>query len=159
MADGSRKRVDELRKGDRVDGDHSILCVLKTIVPEGKTEIVRLGSPDSGGWTPNHPVRFGTTWYLPGDIKPEVVEECDAVYNFVLESGHILTIGDVETCTMGHDFVGDVIEHPFYGKRTPNVQHVLDFLERSDGYEEGYVVWGPITLQRDQHGYVCSMTC
>ena len=157
MADGSRKRVDELRKNDVVDGNHRIVCVLKNKITEGKTEIVRLGENQTAGWTPRHPVRYGSTWCLPCDINPTVVEECDAVYNFALESGHILNIDGVETCTMGHTFEGIVVSHRFYGKRVQGCQHVLDFLETSEGYEEGYVVWGPITIQRDQYGYVCSM--
>lgn len=152
MADGSRTRVDALKKGDLVHGGHRVVCVQKTIIDGGKTEIVRL---DSGGWTPNHPVRYGKTWYLPGDIATERVETCDAVYNFVLESGHILTIGQVETCTLGHEFEDDVVAHPFYGKRRAGVPHIMDVLETSSGYQDGYVVMNYLNVRRDEQGYVC----
>ena len=157
MDDGSRKRVDELRKGDRVHEGHRVICSIKTYVRGGRTEIVHLGNSESGGWTPNHPVRFGETWYLPGDMAAEKVEFCGSVYNFVLESGHTLTIGNVETCTIGHAFEGPVIEHMYFGKRLEGVPHILDVIETSPGYSEGYVVWSDLTVERDEYGYVCKL--
>lgn len=157
MGDGSRKRVDMIRKGDIVNGGHVVLCVTKTYVVGGLAEIVRLGNPSSGGWTPNHPVRYGETWYLPGDIQAEHLEVCEAVYNFVLESGHILTIGEIETCTIGHQFEGPVVEHPFFGRRVKGTPHMLDILEKDPNYGTGLVVWSDVLTCRDTKGYVSNM--
>ena len=155
MADSSLKRVDELRKGDLVYGGHRIRCVVLTLTDTGRTEIVRLGHDESAGWTPNHPVRYNDTWYLPGDIKPERLEDCITVFNFVLDTGHIMIIGDVETCTLAHDFTGDVIEHPFYGKRRAGAPHIMDILEADTGYQDGLVVLSNKPVKRDELGYVC----
>lgn len=155
MNDGSRKRIDAIQKGDIMHDNHRVLCVLKTLTG-GKAHIVRLGS--SGGWTPNHPVRINGDWFLPGDMALEVIEECEAVYNFVMESGHFLIIGDTMTCTIGHDWTGPVIGHPYFGKREPNVHNMLDDLEASTNYDSGLVIWSDVSVQRDAQGYVCKMT-
>jgi hypothetical protein len=155
MHDGRQKRVDAIRKGDNVAGGHTVLCVLKTITG-GYADIVRLGSV--GGWTPTHPVCVGDIWFLPCDITPDRTESCDAVYNFVLGSGHYLYIGIMKTCTIGHDFTGPVIEHPYFGARRPNCHTMLDDLEASPNYSSGLVIWGDVSIQRDADGYVCKMT-
>ena len=154
MADGSRARVDALAAGDLVHGGHRVLCTVVTNTPGG-AGIVRIGSSESGGWTPNHPILSNGTWYLPGDIVPERHEDCKCVYNFVLETGHILTIGSIDTCTIGHNFTGPVIEHPFYGRRVTGVPHMLDILEGMPGYSAGLVFLEHSAVKRDEQGYVC----
>ena len=149
MDDGQRKRVDQLRAGDLVDGTHRVKCVIKTMTGH-KALIVRLGT---GGWTPNHPVLYNNVWHLPLSIGEVSEEDCEAVYNFVLESGHFLTIGSVKTCTIGHEFQGPVIEHPFYGKRRAGVPHMLDILEESYGYYQGLVVLEDVEFEKDSNGY------
>jgi hypothetical protein len=155
MHDGGRKRIDTLQKGDRVEGGHVIRCVLKTLTG-GYADIVRLGS--SGGWTPTHPVCIRNCWFLPCDIAPEQREICDAVYNFVLDSGHYLTIGGTTTCTIGHQFTDPVVSHPYFGARHVGRHTMLDDIEASPNYSSGLVVWGDVSVQRDAGGYVCTMT-
>lgn len=39
------------------------------------------------------------------------------MYNFVLESEHVMIINNVECVTLGHNFKGDVIEHAYFGSQ------------------------------------------
>ena len=156
MAGGTTKRVDQLRAGDLVAGNHRIRCVLKTALLYA--EIVRLGDGLGCGFTKNHPVRFGGAWYHPRQLKEAFVTPTDAVYNFVLESGHILHINGVETCTLAHDFEGPVISHSYFGKRVPGLSNILDDLAVDPGWAEGYVTWRNVAFAYDpQTGYITGL--
>jgi hypothetical protein len=156
MTTGTTKRVDQLRAGDLVAGNHRVRCVLKTEV--NRVMIVRLGEGPGCGFTENHPVRFGGAWYHPHQLKPSVDTRTDAVYNFVLDTGHILVINGVETCTMGHDFEGPVISHPYFGKRVPGLSNILDDLAVDPGWADGYVTWRNVHFAYNpQNGYITGL--
>jgi len=119
MADGSMKRVGDVKKGDRVGKSRGIVrCVLKTLCQDGKSDLVEL----DGGLliTPYHPVKHNGAWTFPKDVKAPVEMECDAVYSFVLDSGsgkHYIEINGVTCVTLGHDFDdNDVIKHEYVGR-------------------------------------------
>jgi hypothetical protein len=156
MTNGTTKRIDQLRAGDLVAGNHRVRCVLKTEV--NRAMIVRLGEGPGCGFTENHPVRFGGAWYHPHQLKPSVDTRTDAVYNFVLDTGHILVINGVETCTMGHDFEGPVISHPYFGKRVPGLSNILDDLAVDPGWADGYVTWRNVHFAYNpQNGYIMGL--
>jgi hypothetical protein len=147
MADGTQKRVDQVRAGDHVHGNHRVHCTLKTEVKNA--QIVRLGDGVGCGFTEWHPVRFGNTWFHPNQLKEPILTRTDAIYNFVLASGHTLNINGIETCTMAHDFEGPVISHPYFGKRIPGQRHILDDLMKSPGWSEGSIIWRNVKVYYD----------
>ena len=148
MADGSQKRVDMVRAGDRVAGNYRVHCTIKTEVRNAA--IVRLGDGIGCGFTEWHPVRIGGKWYHPNQLKEPILTPTDAIYNFILESGHILFINEVETCTMAHNFEeSDVIRHPYFGKRVPGQRHILDDLMKSPGWSEGAIIWRNVKVYYD----------
>ena len=52
--------------------------------------------------TPYHPIKINNEWRFSKDIGETVNINCDYLYNFVLESGHILIINNIPCCTLGH---------------------------------------------------------
>jgi len=55
---------------------------------------------------------------MPGALdiveKHEVVEPI-YIYNFVLDTCHVLLINGYECITLGHDLADEGIQHPYYG--------------------------------------------
>lgn len=150
MADGSQKRCDEIRVGDVDIAGHKIRCVVKTLVPHA--DIVQLGSQPTagGGFTLWHPVLVGGTWQHPADLGKIQRVQTDAIYNFVLESGHCLVINDIMTCTMGHDFTANaVIDHPYFGKRRAGHRNIIDDLAADPGWASGYITWQNVQVEND----------
>ncbi len=66
--------------------------------------------------TPYHPVRIEGKWKFPIDINHFEERDCDAVYSFILDDGHVMVINGVECVSMGHGFThDDVVKHEFFG--------------------------------------------
>lgn len=147
MENGHRKEVADIRAGDRLEGGHIVRCVIKTEI-DG-TNIVRLGDGPKGGWTIWHPVlQLHNKWEHPANLGPIVASDAKALYNFVLWTGHYIRLNGVQTCTMAHEFTGDaVIEHPYFGKRVPGKRNILDDLQASPGFNDGYVVWSNVRIE------------
>ena len=147
MVDGNELRVDQIRKGHRVNGNHRVLCVIKTLVTH--SNVVRLGDGTGCGFTEWHPVYIGGNWYHPNSLKNPTYMETDAIYNFVLESGHTMIINGIMTCTQGHEFEGPVIGHSYFGKRVAGQRHIIDDLMKSPGFDLGYVIWKNVRVFYD----------
>jgi hypothetical protein len=73
----------------------------------------------------------------------------DAIYNFVLNQGHLLQINGVTTCTLAHEFTEAVVAHPYFGKRVEGKRNVMDDLVVSAGFDEGYIEWRNVIVHRD----------
>ena len=72
-------------------------------------------------------------------------EKVDAVYNFVLNDGHVVYIGGIECVTLGHGKKGEVVEHAYWG-----TELVINDLKNMDlGFEKGYVEIQNPVLKRD----------
>ena len=156
MGDGSRKRCDQIRAGMVVvtlGGLTRVRCVLRTEVRE--VDVVRLydgsnaGIGAEGGFTMWHPVYVGGKWQHPADIGQVERVATDAIYNFVLESGHMLDIGGTKTCTLGHSFHGPVIGHPYFGARVPGKRNIRDDLEADPGWIGGAITWRNLEVTND----------
>jgi hypothetical protein len=83
--------------------------------------------------TPYHPVNIDGVWKFPAHIRPIIHRTINKLYNLILDSGHVISVSDVLSCTLGHGFTGDVIEHPYFGDMTL----VLNDLSRIRGYIRG----------------------
>ena len=152
MADGSLKLIKDLRKGDEIMGSQGqavkITCVVTTICKDNKAQLVKF---DNGlkitAW---HPIRLNGKFFFPCTAEEEVpfeyeFFECEAVYNFVLESDHLMTVNGVECVTLGHGFQEDVVRHEYYGTSA-----IIDDLKRMEGWEEGFVVLNSGDMKRDE---------
>ncbi len=158
MADGSRKKVRNIIKGDIVatlDGlvqsDATIKCVIRTDIENGRQRLVML---DGGLFvTPWHPIRKNGRWIFPANLGEPQEIPCSAVFSFVLDKDHIMIINNTECITLGHDFKEDIVQHPYFG-----TNKVIDDLKNMDGWSDGLIVLKSGCSQRDESGIVCKLS-
>jgi hypothetical protein len=138
MADGSKKLVKSIVKGDKIetkDGKGAkIICVVQTIVEGNVVDMVTC--PDSGlVLTPWHPIRNEQNdWVFPATLAEAIPMSCEFLYNFVLDSAHVVQINGVECITMGHSFNAPVCAHSYFGSDS-----VMKDLKKMNGWDEGLV--------------------
>lgn len=117
LADGSHRRVQDVRRGDRVAcGARAGACVVCVVVSPcrgGQASLVAL--PGGLHVTPWHPIRINGQWRFPSELRPPTLVPCPAVFSFVLDEGHVATINGVECVTLGHAFHEPVVHHEFFG--------------------------------------------
>merc|ERR1712046_462036 len=113
---------------------------VKTVCLQGKEPLVQLGNLQITPW---HPVLQNGHWVFPADIAPAAECPCPAVYNFVLEHTHVISIDGVGTVTLGHNLQHDVVRHPYFGTSA-----VIDDIMRMPGYGEGRVMLHSGCLKR-----------
>ncbi|CAM4832467.1 unnamed protein product [Rotaria magnacalcarata] len=136
LANGFLKLVKDIRRGDALKApgglESTVTHVVKIKCATGKALMVTL---DSGlVITPWHPIRIDGNWKFPHDIRHEKEIECQEMYNFVLDKCHIAIINGFECVTLGHNFKGEVIEHPYYG-----TAKVVDDLCAMDVLKTGFI--------------------
>jgi hypothetical protein len=141
MADGTKKQVKHLVKGDRIatpDGKGAIIrCVIRTATFEGRTDMCEL----EGGLmiTPGHPVKHQGKWVYPKEIAERKTVTIDAFYNLVVDQGHIATVNDIELILLGHNYTEGILSHEYFGS-----QRVINVLMKDSGFKTGLV-----NLQQD----------
>jgi len=102
-------------------------------------------------------------WRFPADVAPAPPAEfeCDSVYSFVLQAAddtqggecnhvnHTMRIGGYDVVTLGHGYVGPVIEHPYFGSA-----QVVQDLKQMQGWdtEEGVITLLPNCMVRRAPG-------
>jgi hypothetical protein len=137
MADGTTKRADKLRKGDRIrshDGVSTILCVVRTVIPSGRKALVRLN--DELSLTSRHPVFLADGWSLPIWVGKKREVACDAIYNFVLDRDADIMFGDVGAASLGYAVDSPrIVPDPYFGTR-----RVIEDVQRMSGWEDGLVM-------------------
>ncbi|KAJ1534181.1 hypothetical protein HK096_004183 [Nowakowskiella sp. JEL0078] len=163
-ADGSIIRVDEVRKGDHLlvnpytHQSAIVKCVVETVLLNSYTELVGFNDLLI---SPFHPVFVDNKWIFPVNLERAVLKECDcdAVYTFVLESVleeskehlHTVVVEGVRCATLGHNLIGDVIEHEYFG-----TQRVILDLKKNweEGWANGWVcVQGTV---KGENGLACA---
>ena len=144
MADGTVKRVEDLRKNDKVavDGGVGIVeCVVRT---SSASATIRLVTLSSGlRVTPWHPIMRDNKWVFPCEV-PDKSEDAftDAVYSFLLaidpSSKHrppSMTIAGESCITLAHGIENDAVAtHAFFG-----TEEVVRNLQESSGWNDGLV--------------------
>jgi hypothetical protein len=151
MHDGTSILVKEVKKGDVVKGGATVVCVVRT-EPQAarKVDMTRVGDLLVTAW---HPMRGDTgQWVFPCEVEGSetVAGSCDAVYNFVLDRTHEVTVGGRNLVTLGHGLTGPVVAHPYFGTR-----EVIEDLEMSSGWEKGLVRL--VGALRGADGLVCGL--
>ena len=105
MADGSKKTVASLRKGDMVAtpaGCSKVRCVIKTLFRNGEIKLCEL---ENGlKVTPGHPVMYNNEWKYPRDIVSPQIYTYSCHYNLVLEKDHIAYVNDTPLILLGHNY-------------------------------------------------------
>jgi Mg-chelatase subunit ChlD len=161
MHDGSQRRADNIRPGDRVFSSSgsgpAVRTVVKQIIPDGLTYVVPLGENGCCRITPWHPVRNGTSWYFPANVREVEPVAVSAVYNFVLMDEHTINVDGVIACTLAHNFTGPVVRHPYFGAREEGKRNIMDDLSTTLGFTFGYVTWNPVVQRDPVSGRICGM--
>jgi len=137
MSDGSKKPIEDVRKGDSVwtiAGPSEVEYALEIGTKQLKQPMVQLGELLITPW---HPVLDKMVWTHPADLGTIVDCEVPKVYNLVLSSGHIVDVSGTLTVTLGHGFKGSVIEHVYFG----NKELIIYDLASQPGFSEGRPVY------------------
>jgi uncharacterized protein YegL len=143
MADGSVMCVEDLRRGNKVWGDHTVRAVLFTPIKK-EVDMVLF---DSGlKITPWHPMKldYDGEWVFPNSCAPKHKIYVDAYYNLLLESGHTVNLNGYTVVTLGHGFTdNDVIKHPYFG-----TEEVINDLKNHMHWESGFMRMDPLKIMR-----------
>lgn len=148
MEDNTTKKVKDIIAGDKIKGMdrfdeqyYTIKYVLKTVIPDSKCTLVNF--PGGLKITEWHPIQYWGKWTFPIHIKNyeekiggETVtlprtDECNEVYSFVLESGHVAIINGIKVICLGHNGNDPTIKHEYLG--TKEVVKDLDKKENING--------------------------
>lgn len=142
LDNGFQMLVKDIRKGDMLWGGHKVKCVIYTPIDSA----LMSRHPKGLLITPYHPIVDNGVWTFPSSILPtKVHDDLGGYYNFVLESGHIVTINGVEVCTLAHGLQDNaVIQHPYFG-----TDAVLKDLATIPGYDEGFMVLDKNAVKRN----------
>jgi hypothetical protein len=128
--------VKEIRKNDIVltpSGPARVKCVIKTKIRGGLYNLVNINGLLITEW---HPIRINGKWYFPKEYPLGIYDEyrCEYVYDFVLDTGHIVIINGVECVTLCHNFEEDIVKHSYFGS-----QNVIRDLEKMPGWNGGQI--------------------
>ena len=152
MYDGSTKRMDQIRYGDKLLHGFDVRCVIRTRVTMIQ-QIVRFGV---AGITEFHPIIHNGTWVHPRSIGPVENIELPFIYNLILENGHMISLPLAKdstevtvACTMAHNFEGPVISHPYFGKRVAGLRNCIDDFQLHAGWDAGYICIKNVQEYRD----------
>ncbi|KZP04940.1 hypothetical protein FIBSPDRAFT_806235 [Athelia psychrophila] len=160
LADGTRVRVDALKRGAKVmtlRGPCEVAVVVRTAIPAGEALLCELG--DGLVLTPWHPIVHESKWVFPSDVVAPKTMSCDAIYSLLLFPGlhpdaHTVSIGGVWCTTLGHGLVDpsstDVRAHAYLGC----YNHILRDLAAMEGFEGDGVV-ACVGTERNKDGKIC----
>jgi hypothetical protein len=146
MADGSKKPINDVRKGDLVwtiAGPSLVEYAIELNMRQPKQPMVQLGDLLITPW---HPVLDKMVWRLPADLAPVADHAVQTVYNLVLAQGHIVEVSNILTVTLGHGFKGSVIEHAYFG----NKELIMYDLASQPGFAEGRPVYKNIAAKKNE---------
>ena len=137
MYNNKFKKVKDIKKGDSLAFGAKVVCVTTF---EFVNIITYIDGINVLKITPWHPVIKDGTWVFP---IIEMSKDTDSsnitihktkVYNFVLDSVHLINVNNIITCTFGHNIKGQVIGHEFYG-----TNEVINDLKKMNGWNIGFI--------------------
>lgn len=125
------KKVSEIRKGDILENGSKVICVIKTVITGRQKLMVYINGLYITEW---HPILDkNSEWIFPIKSYKANIVNIDMVYNFVLDSKHIITINDTQCCTLAHGFTDNaVISHPYFG-----TNKIIEEFSKIDGWDNG----------------------
>jgi uncharacterized protein YegL len=175
MADKTTRPCQDIKKGDVVSSANDMTAVVVCVIKiKCENDMCRMVNINGLNITEYHPVKNPYTieqeWVFPRDVgtadaadAASAAEDiyCEYMYNFVLDSKHMVNINNVLCVTLGHGFTENaVIAHDYYG--TDKVINDLKKMKGNadsasgtgSGYEEGLITLKPNCVIRDENGKV-----
>jgi len=146
LKNGLNKKVKELIKGDILENNSIINCLVITIV--NKTlPVVELNNVY---YSLKHPVIYDGKWTNPINIKSPKNIYIDYWYNIILKKGYSIKINGIEAITLGHQQKDKIAYHPYFG-----TNKVINALEKYKGYLEGKIIINKkLNIERDENGRI-----
>ena len=139
------KPVHQIQKGDTVycpvnnNKYASIICVVKLKV----NKEISMCEFNEMLITPYHPMYVEKEWIFPHHLCEPSLYEIDYMYDFVLDSGHIIEINNNKVITLGHGFkFNDIVQHEYFGDK------IIDDLMNHPDWECGYIQLDEYTFVR-----------
>lgn len=142
MADGNKKLLKDIVKGDSIKTfdvfyinkktESKVVCVLKTIISNGKTNLVNF--PSGLKITPWHPIKMLGGWDFPINYIEPKLQSCEAIITLVLSDNHVAFINDVPCITLGHNCNDKNLNHQYFG-----TSKIINDLKIISGWENGYI--------------------
>ncbi|KAJ3430759.1 hypothetical protein M0812_02431 [Anaeramoeba flamelloides] len=111
MEKNKTKLIKDVKKGDLLHNGARVMCVIKTVCDQGKTDLVTIGDLKITPW---HPILKNGKGVFPCEMQKPVYQSCDCVYSFALDSKHIMKIGGHDCVTFGHGLKSPVVERTYY---------------------------------------------
>jgi len=146
LADGKYNYLKCLRPGDSVwttTGPAEVIALVK--IGHSKAKSLVMSKVQNCVLTPYHPyLNEQSQWVTGMDTVGSEPVDITTVYNLVLTNGHIIDVGGIKACTLGHGFKGPVIEHPFFG-----TEAVINDLKKCDGWASGYPSYKNLEVRRE----------
>lgn len=142
MADSTTKLVKEIKKGDKIKtlyGDAVIKCVIKLTY----NKIIPISRINNLEITPFHPIYYENEWKFPQELCSSSESFMTELYDFVLDSHHIVNINNINVVCLGHGIKGPCVEHEYFGK------YIIEDLENMYGWNDGYINLENFTFVRD----------
>lgn len=152
MADGTTKRVADLRKRDQLKSGARVVALVQTLITDGlPIEVVEMNGVFVTPW---HPVRLAGSWVFPAEVGKVEKRDLTAIYNLVLSENHVVEINGLSLITMGHERNEEstVLAHPYFGTK-----RVVHDLMRFPGWERGLVTLNGATFERDSNNLICAI--
>ena len=146
MADNTFMPIEQIRGGMKVwTINNGIAIVEYAIVINtdiGKQVMCKL---DNLIITPWHPVLINGVWQYPADITTIEEYSMSTVYNLILTKDHVIEIGGILSCTLGHMLKGNVIEHDYFG----NKELILRDIQNQPGFHEKLPVFTNLKVEKN----------
>tara|TARA_B110000495_G_C22921494_1_gene538354 strand:+ start:86 stop:574 length:489 start_codon:yes stop_codon:yes gene_type:complete len=152
MSDGSHKKVQDIKKGDRVvtasflhgKGIEYTIGEIECIVRTECDDLEKMIQIDNLHITPYHPILVDYKWGFPINTGEEIYMEIPYIYTFVINNRRSVIIDDYIFATLGHNMTGEVIGHQYFG-----TNDVISDLKKKESYHGGVVDLKKDMLQRD----------
>ena len=131
------KYVSQIMKGDKIYCPQNnnkfayVQCVLKLKV----NKKILMSNINGMKITPFHPINIKNKWLYPYEQNMPEYYQIDYMYDFILESNHIIKINDIDVITLGHGFIfNDIVFHEYFGDK------IIDDLQKHESWNNGYIV-------------------
>merc|ERR1719263_285799 len=90
-----------------------VQCLVKFNCQDGFTKLCTLNN--GLRITPKHPVMKDGKWVYPKQLATPQEVRCDAVYNLIVDQGHIAIVNETPLILLGHDLKEGILRDEYLG--------------------------------------------
>ena len=76
--------------------------------------------------------KYNLEWKLPKNVFNVIDKYSNKIYNFILDNNHTINVNGNWCVTLGHDWKGNVIQHPFWGNSSAMKQYAKTIAAQND---------------------------